>query len=210
MPAPPMPNYDVDGLVSIEMHFTYDTQLCMNKYWVQFNNTPIDDNDVHLVAQSFVGWWTDLMAPLVPETLILQEVVAKELKDGGIAVLETGDLPAPGLYAQPQLPNNVTVAVHWGTGRVGRSMHGRTYHLGLPEDAVVGNRLTPVFQGNLLGAYEALRTTLDNALLGVEYSIVSFVSQGMWRMQPLVTPITGVALDPTIDSQSRRLPVRGQ
>ena len=54
MPAPPMPNYDVDGLVSIEMHFTYDTQLCMNKYWVQFNNTPIDDNDVHLVAQSFV------------------------------------------------------------------------------------------------------------------------------------------------------------
>ena len=72
------------------------------------------------------------------------------------------------------------------------------------------SRLTPVFQGNLLGAYEALRTTLDNALLGVEYSIVSFVSQGMWRMQPLVTPITGVALDPTIDSQSRRLPGRGQ
>jgi hypothetical protein len=36
------------------------------------------------------------------------------------------------------------------------------------------------------------------------------VFQNDWRRDPLVTPISGVAVEATIDSQRRRLPGRGQ
>ncbi|HET7637584.1 MAG TPA: hypothetical protein VFK47_02495, partial [Ktedonobacteraceae bacterium] len=62
----------------------------------------------------------------------------------------------------------------------------------------------------LQSAYDALRTTLDNITLNVEFSVVSFVQAKGWRRDPLITPISGVAVEPTLDSQRRRLPGRGQ
>jgi hypothetical protein len=73
---------------------------------------------------------------------------------------------------------------------------------------VNGNFVTNA--ADIQAAYDALRTTLDNVTLNVEFSVVSFVFQNAWRRDPLITPISGVAVEATIDSQRRRLPGRGQ
>jgi hypothetical protein len=40
--------------------------------------------------------------------------------------------------------------------------------------------------------------------------VLSTVHAGAPRVPPILTPITGVAIDSTLDSQRRRLPHRGQ
>lgn len=208
MPPPPMPQYDVPGLMRLEMHFLWDLQHCMNVYWLKSNLNTTSEVLEHELAGTFVNWWSTEIAPLVTNTLSLYEVVVKELRPDGIAVLHTDGLPISGAKTQQSVPNNVSLAIHWGTGLLGRSRHGRTFHAGLTMDKVNAN--TCVNAAELQSAYDALRTTLDNITLNVEFSVVSFVQAKGWRRDPLITPISGVAVEPTLDSQRRRLPGRGQ
>lgn len=208
MPAPPMPQYDVPGLMKLEAHYLFQGEHCMNTFWLKSNINETTAVEEQLIAGSFVNWWATDIRPLVSSTLVLYEVVVKELRPDGIAILYTEDLPVTGEKTEEALPNNVAIAVHWGTGLVGRSRHGRTFHMGLCVDQVSNNRCDVA--ADIQTAYDALRTTFDNITLNVEFSIVSFVSGGFWRQQPLVTPISGVAVENILDSQRRRLPGRGQ
>lgn len=208
MPAPPMPQYDVAGLMRVELHFLQLGEHTMNVFWVKSNlneTTPVQEE---LVAGTFVNWWTTSIRPYITNQMQLYEVVVKELRPDGIAILYTEDLPSDGMKSEDPLPNNVALAVHWGTGLVGRSRHGRTFQGGLTVDEVNGNTCT--IATLIQEAYDALRTTLDNITLNVEFSIVSFVHANAWRTVPLTTPISGVAVESTLDSMRRRLPGRGQ
>jgi hypothetical protein len=62
----------------------------------------------------------------------------------------------------------------------------------------------------LISHYDDLRTALDNAFVAVDFGVLSTVHAGAPRVPPILTPITGVAIDSTLDSQRRRLPHRGQ
>jgi len=208
MPAPPMPQYDVPGLMRLEAHFLFQDEHCMNTYWIKSNINETSPTEEQLIAGSFVNWWTTDIRPLSSAQVTLYEVVVKELRPDGIAILYTEDLPVSGEKTEEALPNNVALAVHWGTGLVGRSRHGRTFHMGLCIDQVTNNHCDVAT--DIQTAYDALRTTFDNITLNVEFSVVSFVSANNWRQQPLVTPISGVAVESTLDSQRRRLPGRGQ
>jgi hypothetical protein len=192
----------------MEAHFRQDNQHVMNVHW--FNSTDGETNEIalHQIANTYINWYNSDLRPLQSDTVQLYEVVCKELRPEGLAVLETSGLPSDGQKSEAPLPNSVTLAVHWGTGLIGRSTHGRTYFIGLCEDQVEGNdcAVAPAIQS----AYDALRTTFDSALLGLEFSIVSFVHARAWRLTPRITPITGVAVEPTIDNMRRRLPGRGQ
>jgi len=208
MPAPPMPQYDVPGLMRLEMHYLFQGEHCMNTFWIKSNLNETSAILEQELAGTFVNWWETEVRPLCTSTLQLYEVVVKELRPDGIAILYTEDLPADGMKSEEALPNNVALAVHWGTGLVGRSRHGRTFHMGLCIDQVTSNHCDVAT--DIQTAYDNLRTALDNITLNVEFSVVSFVSGGFWRQQPLVTPISGVAVESTLDSQRRRLPGRGQ
>jgi hypothetical protein len=208
MPAPPMPAYDVPGLMRLEMHYLFQNEHCMNTFWLKSNLNETSATLEQEIAGTFVNWWVSEIKPLVTGQLQLYEVVVKELRPDGIAILYTEDLPASGSKTEEALPNNVALAVHWGTGLVGRSRHGRTFHMGMTIDQVTNNHCD--IASDIQTAYDGLRTTLDNITLNVEFSVVSFVSGGFWRQQPLVTPISGVAVESTLDSQRRRLPGRGQ
>lgn len=208
MPPPPMPQYDVPGLMRLELHYLWREQHCMNVFWMKSNLNETSEVLEHELAGTFVNWWDTEIRPLISNTVQLYEVVVKELRPDGIAVLHTDGLPLTGEKTETALPNNVSLAVHWGTGLLGRSRHGRTYHLGITTDFVNGNFVTNA--AAIQSAYDALRTTLDNVTLNIEFSVVSFVNSNNWRQQPLVTPISGVAVEATIDSMRRRLPGRGQ
>lgn len=204
----PMPAYDVPGLVRLEAHFKQDNQHVMNVHWFYSTDGETNPTAMHQIALTYRDWWTSELRPLQSNTVQLYEIVCKELRPEGLAILETDGLPQDGGKSEAALPNSVTVSVHWGSGFVGRSRHGRTYFIGLCEDQAVGNTCTVA--SDIQDAYDALRTTFDAALLGLEFSIVGFTYQNAWRDTPLITPITGCAVESTIDNMRRRLPGRGQ
>jgi hypothetical protein len=210
MPAPPAPIWNVPGLIRVELHYLFAAQHCMNVHYCNSNLHETSDTHMHLVANTFKNWWSGTLRTYISNQVSLYEVTARELVPDGLAVLETEDLPVTGNRGSPALPNNVSLAVHWGTGHVGRSAHGRTYILGLTQDEVTGNVVNSSELASIKSAYDALRTALDNITLNVEFSIVSFVHANAWRTAPLVTPITGVSIENTVDSMRRRLPGRGQ
>lgn len=208
MPAPPMPVFDVPGLMRLEMHYLFQGEHCMNTFWIKSNineTSPLLEQEL---AGTFKNWFNTEVRPLSSNTLVLYEIVVKELRPDGIAVLYTDGLPITGAKSEEALPNNVALAVHWGTGLVGRSRHGRTFHMGLCIDQVTSNHCDVA--SAIQTVYDNLRTALDNITLNVEFSVVSFVVSKEWRRDPLVTPISGVAVESTLDSQRRRLPGRGQ
>lgn len=197
-------------VIRVEMHFMQHGQKCMNVYHCKSNLPGPGDTELHLVANTFKNWWLDVMRPAVSNEATLTEVTARELVDGGVAVLETDSLPAAGTRNVVAFPTNVTLAVHWGTGRMGRSFHGRTYHIGLPTDQAASSIMLGPALATLLSHYNDLRTALDNITVGVEFGVLSTVSGKAPRVPPILTPITGVSIDQALDSQRRRLPGRGQ
>jgi hypothetical protein len=210
MPTGKMPPIDLPGGLRVEMMFTYLDQKVENVYHLMNNLPNPGAEQLHLVANTFKNWWITELKPITNTQLTLRQVVCRELTPTGIAVLETDGLPVTGERQEQALPGGTTVAVHWGTGRRGRSYNGRTYHLGLAANQVIGNQVTPAALPVIQAAYDALRTALDNALVGVEFSVLSVQTAKEWRVPPIMTPITGVAVDPDLDSQRRRLAGRGQ
>jgi hypothetical protein len=205
-----MPPINIPGGLRIEMHFTYLNQKVANVYHCMNNLPNPGETQMHLVANTFKNWWVTELQPICSNQLTLREVTCRELTPTGIAVLETEGLPAPGGSTDNALPGNVTLAVHWGTGRRGRSYSGRTYHLGLHQTQIDGDQVEQNTLDSLQDAYNALRTALDNALVGVEFSVLSVQGNKEWRDPAILTPITGVSIDPDVDSQYRRLAGRGQ
>lgn len=211
MPTGKMPPINVPGLIRVEMHFLLNGERTENVYHCMNNLPNPGAEQLHLIANTFKNWWTTEVRPLTASNCILQEVTARELTPTGVAVLETDGLPSGGTVGGGNaLPGNITLAIHWGTGLRGRSYNGRTYHMGFNRDQVNGNVVDPTVGANLLSAYNALRTALDNALVGVEFGVLSVQHNKEWRTPPILTPITGVAIDPNMDSQRRRLKGRGQ
>lgn len=210
MPTGPMPPLNIPGGVKIAMHFTYLNQKVENVYHVMNNLPNPGEVQLHLIANTFKNWWTTEMRGLCSNQLTLREVTAGETVPGGVAVLETDGLPNSGNSSDNPMPGNVTLAVKWGTGLAGRSFRGRTYHLGMTIGQCQGDQVTTAALTAIQAAYNALRTALDNALVGVEFSVLSTQHNKAWRDPAIMTPITGLAIDPDLDSQRRRLAGRGQ
>lgn len=171
-----------------------------------------DSGALNEVAGVFVEWWRTSVRPFTVQSCILESCAAKDLSTlVGAAAEYTTSLPVAGGNDTQAAPLNVTCAVHWGTGTGGRSGHGRTYHIGLCNTQCGSDsRLTNAAVAEIKDAYETLRVGLDNALLGVEFGILSRYTAGAPRPNGILYPITGVSLEQTLDSQRRRLPGRGR
>lgn len=111
----------------------------------------------------------------------------------------------PGTVNSPSLPAQNTIAVSLRSGFAGRSRRGRLFHVGLPEDRVIGSRITVGHASELVTAYQALVTALSST--DWEWVVASFVSNKVPRATALLTPITDVILtDTVVDSMDSRKP----
>jgi len=98
-------------------------------------------------------------------------------------------------------PGNVAYAASWRTGHPGRRYRGRTYLTNMSEGETTGDTIT----SGLLSTITAFAIEfLVPRVLGAFKSAVGS------RVGQFSTPITGFVLDPTLDSQRRRLAGRGQ
>jgi len=198
------------GGAQVELLLDYDEQQCETTFHVH-QDVNWNSLTLPLLASTFYDWWDDYMQALVPNTVLLRAVRATALHAINAPGVELAvNPPLAGAGTNPQLPNNVTIALKWTTGLRGRSFRGRSYHVGLAEGQVVANIVDSAHLTNLIDAYMTIPTLL--AAVNVEWTLVvaSRYENGQPRVSGLMTPITGLTSDGVIDSQRRRLPKRGR
>lgn len=163
------------------------------------------------LASSVLTWWTATFSPAVSQNLVLNEIYVTDLSSASAPVWsQPAPAPAPhGGRALESSPNNVALCVSFRTLNRGRSYRGRNFVPGIASDDVTLNTVSATILAQLQAAYEAL-TDVDGQG-NWEWCVVSRMANGVERAEGIATPITSVVIvDPTVDSQRRRLPGRGR
>lgn len=198
----------VTNVSSFSMIFTQDNQRVQNTYYVKHVSGWLEAQQLAVCAE-LVSWWGGSLRSLVANNVALVQIDYRDWTTyDGIGGTYTTGLPLSGTGLTGGLPNNVTVAVGWKTGKRGRSYRGRTYHIGLMEDQVTGNQVNAGSVNALSAAYDDLRSAI-NAVPDCTMVQVSRYLNKTPRVTGAASTIIGQTFDPTVDSQRRRLPGRG-
>ena len=197
------------NVCKLEAVFDWNGQIVENVHYYRQTQAWIVE-DMTQLAQAFVTSWNSNLKTIVSDQCSLTAVKVTDMSAENAPGIEfTGGLPIRGTNTSPSLPNNVTVAIKWITLKRGRSYRGRTYHVGLMENQVDGNEVNASTLGLLRDAYAPL-IYLTNGLITAYKVVASRISLGEERITGVATDVTAVAIDPTVDSQRRRLPGRGK
>lgn len=116
--------------------------------------------------------------------------------------------PIPGLNNGTAAPAGTTIAISWRTALRGRSYRGRTFHVGVQTASYTDSIFLPTPLALLYDAYLSLQGAFISA--SMEMCVLSRVLNKAVRANGVGTPITGLSIDPALDSQRRRLPERGR
>jgi len=197
----------IANTIQVETVFEHNDQRCENVYHVLMP-TPYDATEMLDMLDVFRSWWNTNMVSLVSTDTKLVNLIATDQDDQtGPRVEDATGLPIAGTAASAPLPGNVTLAIRWLTAKRGRSFRGRTYHVGLREDQVVGNTIANTPATSIKAAYAQL--LVDVATAGGTLVVASRFANNAPRTVGLATPITSVFVDLNVDSQRRRLNDRG-
>lgn len=199
----PIPN-----CVSVQMVHLVQGQICENVYHVAVGAPPTSTS-MNAIAAAFKTWWLAHLQAMEPTQVSVDNIIVTDLSSqlGGTVDYVTG-LPISGTNATPTAPMNVTVAIKWLTGNRGRSYRGRSFHIQLRTDQYTGSVLNGTNAADLTTNYNALITAITAG--GWMLAVASRIQNKVPRITGLATFITGLAVDPVIDSQRRRLPGRGR
>lgn len=197
-----------DG-IKVCMRFTKAGQQVCNVFYVTTTST-VDDTFLDGLGAALKTWWTSNVGPGVSSDVALQAI---ELTDasvsGGLGIEYTTGLPVSGSSSGTALPNNVTLAIKLASGLTGRSNRGRQYLIGLPANSLDTdqNHVSSAAQSAIKGWYDSLIS--DIVAYGAQLVIASFFTGGAPRTTAVTHEVGSVSVNPTIDSQRRRLPERG-
>jgi hypothetical protein len=169
-----------------------------------------DGPSLTALAQAVEDSWELNVAPLVSNEITLFETVATDVSSStGPQATDPGGIN--GAVVNAALPQNVTIAVSFRTGKRGRSYRGRLYHVGLCENQVSGDEISEAFSITLRTAYENffedVATTMGD---GTHHVVVSRCQDGVWLSTAEVTDVEAYVVETTIDSMRRRLLGRGR
>lgn len=196
------------GCAEVAVCYNEFDQAIQNVFHVH-KSTPFDLAGLHDLAEMFQGWQETDIAPLQSSSVGCSLIIARALDSETAPAIEyTENLPVVGgQTTDPGLPANVTVAVKWNTGLRGRSYRGRTFHIGLCEGMVNGNKVNEAPAAAILGAYQTLLSMLS--LSTMDLVVLSKYADKAPRTVAVATPIIGCSVDEWVDSQRRRLTGRG-
>lgn len=195
------------NVVKAELVYRQDGQTIENVLHYRALTTPGPESMANL-ALLIVERWNLSLKPLTHSSVQLVMVRVTSLDSDMAPVVEyTDGLPLSGTAAGVAAPNNVTVVVKLSTLARGRSYRGRVYSVGLASNAFAGNTLVGAYRTSLAAAWQLMRELggEEDWLLGV----ASRVSGGAPRPAGVFTVVSGISVNPTLDSQRRRLPERG-
>ena len=204
MPFVPVPN-----TIEVELRYLWAGQECENTLYFE-SPSPWTFITMESFASAIIGWWSGFIAPFISDQVTLREVYITDLTtQTSPATGFNSGLPIAGGQNSPSLPNNVALTVCFRTSNRGRSARGRNYVPGMVEAHVTNNTVDSTIIDGLETAYFELIGVASGE--GVTWVVVS-------RQFNNVPRVTGarflvreaVVIDPTVDSQRRRLPGRGR
>jgi hypothetical protein len=199
----------VPNVVLAEIRMTLDFQRVENTLYFEFPAAPAPSDLVNL-GDDLLAWYTALMAPLQSSFVALREIYLTDLTSstGPTHSVSPATLVTGGITGEVE-PSNVTIATSFRTNQRGRSFRGRNYFVGVAAAQLAQNTFTPAFITSLKNVYDQLPASLP--LSDATWVVVSRFSNNAPRVAGIATPVSAVVVvDPTVDSQRRRLPGRGR
>lgn len=199
---------EVPGVIQLQAVYRVVGQTCENVFHCKHTGS-IGATELFALTAVVRNWWHTVEKAAHEADVSLVKVMATDLTtQTSLGVEEPATSPSTGTaVGSVTMPNNVTVAVKWLTGLRGRSFRGRTYHVGIRAIQTSGQEITTSMQTLLASNYTTLWTSLNAT--GDVMGVVSRFHDKAPRVTGVFTPITGLSIDLTLDSQRRRLPGRG-
>jgi len=188
--------------VKVALEATQNTVPIVNVWHVDIGAAPTLA-DLNNVAAAFDAWVTSDLSPLQHPSILYQNIVVTDISvPAGLQVtipVTTGAGSAGGGEAAA----NAAVVASFRTGFSGRTMRGRTYIGGLNIPSFTdAQHVTVGYAAAVNAAFGTLITNLN--ALGYKLSVLSRWLNLVLRVTGLLTEITTVITDTTVDSQRRR------
>lgn len=198
----------VTNVWQYDIIYLTDGEYMQNSIYVKFD-TPPTDIGAQVPAASIKALFNSAVKFNYTTLTTMEKINITDLSSQtGLRLEYTLGFPIAGTLAEDVLPNNVALAIKFGTALRGRSYRGRIFRGGIPRSYVGGNEILPAKIAGLVSEYSTLLSDI-NAVAGQTQVVVSRISGGAPRASGVATPITGVTANVTLDSQRRRLPGRG-
>lgn len=212
-----MPFVPVANTALFEFRYLMDLQHIENTLYFESAGA-ITPADLTALINAMETFWNAEFQPLIPVTIELVEMVATDLTSATSAQVTLAPVVTSlGAVNDPALPNNVSLSVSFRTAQRGRAFRGRNYWPALWETGVIKNTVQDTIVAAIQDAYNALITDAGVTAAGFTWVVVSRFSgidgdgKPIPRVAGITTPvISATIVDPTVDSQRRRLPGRGR
>lgn len=212
MPFVPVPN-----TIQVNIVFEMDSQEVENTIYYE-KSTGVDLTDISAFTEELNAYIVAELLPFLGNTIKLIRLVSILLDAAdSLLYISTTGLPATGGAAGAAAPNNVALCMSLRTANRGRSFRGRNFIAGIPKDLITENTVgsgsvaayTDYYEGLIgLGGDDGWAQVVVSRFSG--YTIVDGKKKPTPRVTGITTPVTAAyVVDPTVDSQRRRLPGRG-
>lgn len=196
--------------VQITIEGSLDGQLTINDLFFRSQIGPRTAAEVNTLNLAISGWYAASVATQLNHNWEGRVSKARGLSTPNPFVGLSSMVGVTGGGAGDQLPNNCSMAVHFGTGAAGRSRQGRNYVPVLDRDDVVGNFIDSGWAAGIVTAYEELLFPGSIVPDGWIWVVVSRMQGGVRPAEAQFHEISSVSVvDLVVDSQRRRLPGRG-
>jgi len=164
--------------------------------------------ELNALASAVRSSWVTNVIPLQSSNLTLQDVTCIDLaSETGPSGVATGSTAGTGTSSTAGA--NAAVCWSWQISRRYRGGHPRTYIGGIPSIQLSNaNTIVTTYQTAHANAAAALRTAVNGVTTSAgtaKLAVVHYYRAKILLDTPLVSQITGVAVDTRLDSQRRRL-----
>ena len=196
------------GAVRVDIQFVQSGQQIHNVIWCS-RDAPWTGAQRDALNTAIKDWWNTTAKVFFSNQLALTQVTSVNQDSSSSPSSTLIVSPAiTGTSTSEPLPNGSAMVASLRTDLRGRNFRGRMYLAGVRDTARVDAiSITSGEIANLISALAALKTVIDG--LGALWVVVSHFLNKLPRSAGLKTAITAISMDQYIDSQRRRLGLRG-
>jgi len=197
------------GVVKTAMQFSLAGQEAIWTFHFK-RTTPWTQLEREALNDALAGWWTSAMKIYMNANIGLVSITTTNLDTqeapSSVKIISPAEVGT--LSSGAAASNNIAMCATLRTALRGRSYRGRLF-LGGFGVAQLQDALT--FTSSALAVIGAALASLKAAVeaLGAVWVVLSKWHNGSARTTAVATPITAIAIDQYIDSQRRRLGMRG-
>lgn len=192
------------------LSFVMDEQIISNTlYWLTAGGW--DETALENLADAVIDWATTHLLPNLYASLVLTAVEATDQSSetGPSVTVPVTSGGTGGVSSGGTATNHTAGCVTFRTAERGRSSRGRNYVGGIPQADITGG--TTIGAG-LIAEILAAYGNLDDVELSetVTHVVVSRYHDLAPRTTAAILPVTTYTMDDAVDSQRRRLRLRGE